>query len=118
MNRHTKHLIAIAAVAATAFAGAASAGTTSQEAWFGAQPATQQSAPLSRTEVQADLNLWNRAGLGSVNAGEYGDVTDTIYAQRMATYQRMRSGPEYVAEVQRLGGSVSTAGAAAQHSAN
>ncbi|WP_343589562.1 DUF4148 domain-containing protein [Paracidovorax wautersii] len=117
MNRHTKHLIALAAVAAAAFAGSASAATTSQEVWFGAQPAAQ-GAPLSRAEVQADLNLWNRAGLGSINSGEYSDVTSPAYAQRLATYQRLRSGPEYVAEVQRLGGSVSTAGAAAQHSVN
>lgn len=118
MNRNTKHLIAIAAVAAAAFAGSASAATTtSQEEWFGAQPAAQ-GAPLSRAEVQADLNLWNRAGLGQLNSGEYGDVTDPIYAQRLAIYQRLRSGPEYVAEVQRLGGSVNTAGTAAQHSVN
>ena len=34
---------------------------------------------------------------------------DADYQQRLAQYQHMRSGPEYLAEVQRLGGSVKAA---------
>ena len=58
--------------------------------------------------MQADLALWNRAGL---NVYRESDVNhwDADYQQRLAQYQRMRSGPEYLAEVQRLGGSVKAA---------
>jgi len=115
--KNTQHLIAIAALAAATFAGTASAAAPSQEVWFGAQPVAS-GAPLSRAEVQADLNLWNRAGLNELNAGDHNDVANPAYAQRLAAYQRLRSGPEYVAEVQRLGGSVSTAGTAVQTSAH
>ena len=35
--------------------------------------------------------------------GEYSSA-DPAYEQRMAEYQKLRSGPEYQAEVRRLGG--------------
>lgn len=115
--KNTKNLLAIAAIAAATFAGTASAAAPSQEEWFGAQPVAA-GASLSRAEVLAELNLWNRAGLNQANAGDHNDVADPAYAQRLAAYQRLRSGPEYVAEVQRLGGSVNTAGAASQRTVN
>jgi hypothetical protein len=113
-----KALIAIAAVVAATFAGAASAATPIDEQWGGDEPVAQGPA-LSRAEVQADLNLWNRAGLGQVNAGDRTPDADPTYQARVAEYQRLRSGPEFVAEVRRLGGEVSRvagqAGASTAH---
>lgn len=101
-----KTLIAIATVAAATFAGAASAGTPINEQWGGDETVAQGPA-LSRAEVQADLNLWNRAGLGQANAGDRTPDADPAYEARVAEYRRLRSGPEFVAEVRRLGGDVS-----------
>ncbi|AOV04601.1 MULTISPECIES: DUF4148 domain-containing protein [Delftia] len=112
--KHAKTLFAITALSAAlssalwpGMASAAPAATVSAETWFGAEPASSGPA-LSRAEVQADLALWNRAGL---NVYRESDVNhwDADYQQRLAQYQRMRSGPEYLAEVQRLGGSVKAA---------
>lgn len=105
--KNTNKLIAIAALAAASFAGAASAATThSAEEWFGDEPVVQGPA-LSRAEVQADLNLWNRAGLNAYNSGDNSQFADAAYDQKMAEYRRLRSGSEYLAEVRRLGGDVS-----------
>lgn len=115
--KNAKTLFAIAALSAAlssalwsgmaSAAPAAPAATVSAETWFGAEPVASGPA-LSRAEVQADLALWNRAGL---NVYRESDVNhwDADYQQRLARYQRMRSGPEYLAEVQRLGGSVKAA---------
>ena len=113
-----KTLIAIATVAAATFAGAASAATPINEQWGGDETVAQGPA-LSRAEVQADLNLWNRAGLSGSNSGEsYADNTPA-YAARLAQYQRQRSGAEYQAEVTRLGGNTNTmAGAHTVNTAN
>lgn len=101
-----KTLIAIATAAAAAFAGAASAATPINEQWGGDEPVAQGPG-LSRAEVQADLNLWNRAGLGQANSGDRTPDADPAYEARLAEYRRLRSGPEFVAEVRRLGGDVS-----------
>ncbi len=112
--KNAKTLFAIASLSAalssalwSGMASAAPATTVSAETWFGAEPVASGPA-LSRAEVQADLALWNRAGL---NVYRESDVNhwDADYQQRLARYQRMRSGPEYLAEVQRLGGSVKAA---------
>ncbi len=113
MNR--KHLIA-AATLAFAATGAAVAGpmgsaNVSQEVWAGPAPAPIVSVtnrPISVAEVMADWNLWQRAGLGRYQVGEGSPANDPMYAQRLAEYQRLRSGPAYVAEVRRLGGEPST----------
>lgn len=105
---NAKTLIAIASLAAATFAGAASAATPAllTEQWVGAEPYAQGPA-LSRAEVQADLNLWNRAGLGQANAGDRTPDANPGYQASLAEYNRLRSGPEFVAEVRRLGGDVS-----------
>ncbi len=109
MNR--KHLIAIATIA---FAGATAAtaapmgnGNVSQEVWAGPAPVVANQQPLSRAEVNADMALWKRAGLDRFQLGERSLASDPMYQQRFAEYQRLRSGPEYVAEVRRQGGDVS-----------
>lgn len=109
--KHAKQLFALVATSATLSAalwsGMASAAPVSAETWFGAEP-TATGRALSRAEVQADLAMWNRAGL---NVYRESDVNhwDADYQQRLAQYQRLRSGPEYLAEVQRLGGAVKAA---------
>ena len=119
---HTKTLFAIAAIAAASFAGAASASAATArpltEEWVGPE-LVAQGPSLSRADVQADLNLWNRAGLSGSNSGEsYADNTPA-YAARLAQYQRQRSGAEYQAEVTRLGGNTNTmAGARIVNTAN
>ncbi|WP_019703127.1 DUF4148 domain-containing protein [Paracidovorax oryzae] len=114
MNR--KHLIAIATIA---FAGAtaATAAPMSQEEWAGPTPVAAQSShqPLSRAEVIADANLWHRAGLDKYQVGERSPASDPMYQERLAEYQRLRSGPEYVAEVRRLGGDVSAVASMYEH---
>ncbi|MBO9678851.1 MAG: DUF4148 domain-containing protein [Acidovorax sp.] len=88
----------------------------SSEDYFGALPAAQ--GQLSRAEVQADLNLWSRAGLAGSASGDRQQSADPAYAERLATYQRLRSGPEYLAEVSRLQTGSSVAGTAAPVTAN
>ena len=67
-------------------------------------PADAGPGAVDRTTVAADRNLWLRAGLG--NYGEYADM-DPLRAQRMATYTRMRNGPEFMAELNRIEGAKS-----------
>lgn len=103
--KHAKQLLAIVALSAASWSGLASA--ASAEGWYGSEPATPGHA-LSRAEVQADLALWNRAGLNAYQEVE-ANYWDADYQQRLARYQRLRSGPEYLAELQRLGGAVTAA---------
>jgi len=107
-----KHLIAAAAIAITGI-GAANAQMASQQDGSAMLPESTQltgqpQQGVSRVEVQADWNLWQRAGLGDFSMGNRSADADPAYQQRLAEYQRMRSGPEYLAEIQRLGGDVST----------
>ncbi|CAM4036638.1 DUF4148 domain-containing protein [Paracidovorax anthurii] len=114
MNR--KHLIAIATLA-FASAGAATAAPVSQEDWGGPAPVASQQdqQPLSRAEVIADGNLWKKAGLDKYEMGDRSVSNDPMYQERLAEYQRLRSGPEYVAEVRRLGGDVSAVASMYEH---
>lgn len=81
---------------------AAAGQTLSREDYPGLLP--EAKSTLSRAEVQADLNLWNRAGLGALSQGEREVGIDPAYAEHLAVYQRLRSGPEFQAEVSRLSG--------------
>ena len=110
---NTARFLSIAAVAAFA-----SFGAQADEA-DASQFATKFETNRTRAEVQADLNLWNRAGLGQANAGDRTPDADPAYEARVAEYRRLRSGPEFVAEVRRLGGDVSRiAGQAAASTAH
>lgn len=102
--KNTKNIIALAAIAAAAFTGMASAAnqSPSQETWFGAEPMVAGPA-LSRAEVLADLTLWVRAGLDLYRHGESSSF-DAAYDQRMAQYLQMRNGAQYQEELRRLGG--------------
>lgn len=55
---------------------------------------------LTRAEVQADLAIWNRAGLGELHRGELTpDTFSPEYKAAYAEYIRMRNGPEYQEEL-------------------
>ncbi len=59
---------------------------------------------MSRVEVAADTDLWIRSGMSQVANRDSFDPSSPAYRAQMAAYQRMRSGPEFMAEVQRLQG--------------
>ncbi|QPF75191.1 DUF4148 domain-containing protein [Roseateles sp. DAIF2] len=73
------------------------------ETWQAPQPERHDpSAPLSRAEVIADLNLWRQAGLTPA----MGDGTDALERpgeqERLAQYQALREGPAFEAEVREV----------------
>lgn len=76
-------------------------------------PELSQPSQISRAEVRADLALWTRAGLAALNQGDRDVLGTPEYRARVAEYQRLRSGPEYAAELQRQGGGSHLAGAKA-----
>jgi hypothetical protein len=95
MNRKTIARKYIAALLTLAAAGSALA----QEATPDQPVITSQ---LSRAEVIADLNLWKRAGVEAYVGGEADSTLTPGYQQALAEYRRLRSGPEYLAEVRRV----------------
>lgn len=108
--KNTRKFLALTAIVVAAFAGTtASADTLSPQSSVVPAPAVQ-GLGLSRAEVLADTHLWVRAGLADYGLGELNEAhydRDPVYAARLAEYRRLRSGPEYQAEVRRLGGQVS-----------
>lgn len=58
-------------------------------------------ASRSRAEVLAEFSLWRQAGLDRYDV-EGGDQSSMDYQRRLEHYARMRSGPQYVAELQRI----------------
>ncbi len=117
MNTKTiKTMIAMAAIAA---AGAASAQQMQyQDNDIGSNAySSVPASTLTRAEVQAALALWNRAGMSALNdSDQYGVTAEST--QRMATYQRLRNGPAYQAEVQRLQGHAVATGNTGARSVN
>ena len=67
-------------------------------------PADTAPDAMSRAEVAADTSLWIRSGMSQVANRDSFDPSSPAYRAQMAAYQRMRSGPQYMAEVQRLQG--------------
>ncbi|HSI48794.1 MAG TPA: DUF4148 domain-containing protein [Ideonella sp.] len=100
--------LGVAALSLAALSGVARAEDNTGSVNFDNQPT------LSRAEVQADLVLWRRAGLDMLAIQDDSYVVFSAdYQRRMANYQQWRHGPEYLAEVQRLGGHVTTAASGA-----
>ncbi|WP_445656495.1 DUF4148 domain-containing protein [Achromobacter sp. NCFB-sbj8-Ac1-l] len=69
-------------------------------------PATALTRPygqsLTRAEVLADLALWKRAGVDRFWRGEATpDIYSPEYQAAFSEYVRLRTGPDYPAEVQR-----------------
>ena len=84
-------------------ASAAGAARTPQELRVG--PADPPTGAVSRAETVADLNLWLRAGLGQTAYREgFDPVRNNSHRAQVAMYQRLRHGPEYLAEVERVRG--------------
>lgn len=58
---------------------------------------------LSRAEVQADLAMWKRAGMDKYYRGHNTQAFFTQeYRRRYAEYERLRNGPAYQQELDRL----------------
>ncbi|MGJ7519550.1 hypothetical protein ACSFA0_03505 [Variovorax sp. LT1P1] len=82
------------------------------EAWVGTQASAGIAAgTLSRAEVQADLNLWRRAGLETASLAATAQSNAPVYAQQVAAYQRARQSGVYTAELQRVQGATGSAAA-------
>ncbi len=110
MNKTLKTVISAVALAGTCAAAPAFANSMFQEDWGSEVVAMQKQADssLTRAEVKADMELWQQAGLQNANTGEGARMNSPQYQQRLAEYQRLRSGPAYLSEVQRQGGDVDT----------
>jgi hypothetical protein len=94
---------------AAAMERASGAAQAPQQQWAGsAESAGVAVGALTRSQVQADFNLFARAGLGNCDtdygARDHFEPSSAERAQRTALYSRLRSGPEYAAEVSRLDG--------------
>jgi len=57
---------------------------------------------VRRSEVQADTALYARAGLLNDQAYQQFQQPKAVIGQRVATYERMRSGAEFAQEVERM----------------
>jgi len=64
--------------------------------------AAAEPVPPTRAEVLADLALYQRAGLDGSEYREGFNSFDSSYQARVAAYRRLRSGPEFAAEVARI----------------
>ncbi|MDF8361181.1 DUF4148 domain-containing protein [Achromobacter anxifer] len=85
-----------------ALSAAASGAALAQAAPPPAGLASPYGPSLTRAEVLADLALWKRAGVDRFWRGEETpDIYSREYKAAFAEYYRLRSGPEYQAEVQR-----------------
>lgn len=76
-----------------------------QQVWVGPMAAAGiQAGDASRAEVKADFRLFARAGLSNYATSEQFDPYGNDFKRRAALYQRMRSGPEFAQEVERIEG--------------
>lgn len=71
-------------------------------------PADPVPGAESRAEVAADLSLWIKSGMSQVANSDSFDPTSAAYRAQFASYQRMRNGPQFLAEVQRKQGKTAT----------
>jgi len=84
------------------------------EAWVGTQASAGiATGTLNRAEVQADLNLWRRAGLETASLAGTANSNAPAYAKQVAAYQRARNSGVYTAELQRVQGTTGNAAAQA-----
>lgn len=105
--------LSIAALGLTVLSQAARADTDTAANLAYSAPST-----LTRAEVQADLALWQRAGLEAAASRESFDPTRPDTAARLAQYKQWRSGSEYRAELARQQDRSMTAQAASARTAN
>ena len=91
MNTKSKLIFSIAAIIVASSVGA-------QE--LSANPKDGAVAGKTRAEVRAEVEVWRQAGLDRYGM-EVVDFTSQDYQQRLAEYQRLRSGPAYEAALRR-----------------
>jgi len=84
--------------AAGVFAGTAMAGEIYP------QPSQEEGRPVTRAEVLADLQMWNRAGMNQYPREDmYPNILQSSdYQKSLREYRRLRSGPEFQMAVQNL----------------
>lgn len=84
--------------AAGVFAGAAMAGEIYP------QSLQEEGRPVTRAEVLADLEMWNRAGMNWYPREDtYPDIKQNgEYQKSLREYRRLRNGPEFQVAVQNL----------------
>lgn len=95
-----KNLFLASALASTILVGAASAASIETDVPNDIQT---PSTPLTRAAVLADLQVWRLSGLQDLNRGESApDLNRDEYKRALATYQYLRSSPQFDMLVQRL----------------
>ena len=107
-----KHLIAAAVAAsgiATSMAQTATPGRADllrELERIGQQegPAYIPKSTLTRAEVRADVEIWNRSGLAQLDRRESPNVFSDQYIQAQARYQAMKASPQFAALVQSIAG--------------
>lgn len=62
----------------------------------------QEAAPLTRAEVRADLEMWQRSGMAQLIDEKAYDPSTPEAQHALAEYERLRAGPGFRAEVMRL----------------
>jgi len=89
--------------ALTLLGGAAMAQGSSGDVWAKFQNITPSAAhQLSRAEVLAELEIYQRSGLAQLERNESVNPFDPSYLQAQARYQGMRSSPEFSALVAQI----------------
>lgn len=104
MTNLKKNLLAAVLLATTTMAVSAQphTSTVSASAVASSNIADVFGEPKTRAEVRADLVLWKKAGLDKFRVDYEPSITfSREYRAAYAEYVRLRSGPEYKAEVQR-----------------
>lgn len=98
MTNLKKNLFAAVLLATTTMAVSAQPHTST----VSANAAASSNIASTRAEVLADLVLWKKAGLDKFRVDYEPSITfSREYRAAYAEYVRLRSGPEYKAEVQR-----------------
>lgn len=67
-------------------------------------PADAGPGAVHRVEVLADTRLWLRSGLGMAAYSDGFDPMSVRYREKVAMYRRLRDGPAYLAELERMQG--------------
>ncbi len=72
--------------------------------WANESPATEKSAPEVAAERKADLLLWQRSGAAALfDAINYDSSLTEQYHNAQERYSQWRKGPEFDAEMKKLG---------------
>lgn len=92
-------LLAAGAITSVAFANN-QISNLPQELWPG--PPAASASTLSRAEVRADLQVWQRAGMDKFSQGDGVSWNTADYERRLRHYQEMRQSPAFAELVKKL----------------